>query len=103
MLKWREHYLVGKGIRGHANIQARINSGKPVPGIWLLTLSNHPDNALEIVQAAQLFQSGLYDRCPEIIGMARGKNQAIEMVREMVEECYQKTGEVRLKEYLNNR
>ncbi len=103
MLKWRDSYLVGKGIRGHVRIQSKINSGKVVPGIWLLTLSDHPDNAMEIIPAVMLNQRELYDRCPEIIGMANSLEQAIDMVKNLVDDLYQKTGEVRLKEFLTSR
>lgn len=103
MLKWRDEYVVGEGIRGHVQIQSKINAGKLVPGIWLITLPTNPRNLLDVIPAALLVQRNLYEHCPEIIGMAKSQEQAFEIVRDLVDYVYQKSGDVALREYLNDR
>ena len=100
MLKWLKRYYVGKGIHGSVRIQSEINSGKPVTGIWLVTLSDCPDNILEIVPAALLAQKRLYDACPLIVGMASSKSDAMDIVNKIVDTVYKKTGGFDAGEYL---
>ena len=100
MLRWLKRYYVGKGIKGSVRIQSQINSGKPVTGIWLVTLSDHPENILEIIPAALLAQKQLYDTCPVIAGMASSKEDAIHMVQRIIEKVYKQTGGFDAAEYL---
>ena len=96
MLKWIKRYYVGKGIKGSVKIQAQ----KPVTGVWLITLSEHPGNILEIVPAVLLSQKQLYDTCPTIVGMAGSKPAAIELVKKIIEKVYKKTGEFDAADYI---
>ena len=103
MLKWKKKYYVGEGVKAPVKVQSKINAGKPVPGIYLITLSDNPENIMEIVPAVMLMQKTAYDLCPVIIGMARGKDEALELVRSVVEEVYIQTGSFAIKEYVKNR
>lgn len=103
MLKWQKKYYISEGVKSPVKIQSKINAGKPVPGIYLLTLSDNPGNIMEIVPAVTLIQKTAYDLCPVIIGMARGKDEALELVQRIVEEVYRETGSFGIKEYMKNR
>ena len=88
MLKWKKDYLTGEGIDDPEKIKNKLDAGKYVYGIYLLTLSENPSNLFEIIPAAMLLQKSYYRICPEIIGMAKGKDEALEMVRSLVQETY---------------
>lgn len=103
MLKWKKNYYIGEGVKAPVKVQAEINAGKPVPGIYLVTLSDNPGNIMEIVPAVMLAQKAAYDLCPPIIGMAKGKKKALELVRQITEEVYDKTGSFQVEEYMKNR
>ena len=49
MLKWREDYYVGEGIKDAAKARKRIDAGRMAFGVYLVTLSENPGNLLEIV------------------------------------------------------
>ena len=66
MLKWREDYYVGEGIKDAAKARKRIDAGRMVFGVYLVTLSENPGNLLEIVPSYMLIQKSYYARCPEI-------------------------------------
>ena len=51
MLKWHKNYYIGPGIKNISRIRRRLEHGKPVPGIYLITLSENPCNLLEILPA----------------------------------------------------
>ena len=103
MLKWMKDYSVSEGIRRPEKIQAKINAGQAVPGIYLITRSYNEHNLLEIIPAISLVQRAAYAMCPEIIGMAKGKEIAMEMVQEILETIYRSTGEFCVEAYYENR
>ena len=82
MLKWREDYYVGEGIKDAAKARRRIDAGRVAFGVYLVTLSENPGNLLEIVPSYMLIQKSYYARCPEIVGMAKGKDEAIDLLEQ---------------------
>ena len=103
MLVWQENFLTGESVKNPNKIKKKLNNGKLVPGIYLLTLSENPSNLMDIIPAAMLIQKSLYEICPKIIGMAKGKDEALEMVRSLIDEMYTETGTFATAEYIENR
>ena len=103
MLKWHENLLIDDNIKNIRKIQKKLNSGKPMPGIYLITLSDNPSILMEIIPALTLMQQAAADICPEIIGITKGKDEAIDMVTDMIHEMYKTTGDFRIREYWKNR
>ena len=103
MLKWQKNFLTGESVKDPEKIKKKLNSGKLVPGIYLLTLSETPLNLMDIIPAAMLIQRSFYGICPKIIGMAKGKEEALEMVRSLIDAMYRETGTFAAAEYIENR
>lgn len=103
MLKWQNNFLIGESIKNPGKIKKKLNNGKLVPGIYLLTLSQNPSNLMDIIPAALLLQKSFCGICPKIIGMAKGKEEALEMVRSLIDEMYTDTGAFAIAEYIENR
>ena len=103
MLIWQENFLTGGSVKNPEKIKKKLNDGKLVPGIYLLTLSENPSNLMDIIPAAMLIQKSFYGICPKIIGMAKGKDEALEMVRGLIDEMYTETGTFATAEYIENR
>lgn len=103
MLKWHKDYYKGAGVRNVTGIRLKLIQGKPVPGIYLITLSENPHNLLEILPALTLVQETAARICPEIVGIAKGKDEAVELVTEMIQTVYEETGNLNIKEYWKNR
>lgn len=103
-MKWYQNIYLGEGVRPrYKKYKKWIQNKKTVPGVYLITLSENPDNIMEIISSIMLIQE--YERygCPEIIGMALGKEEAVRIVQRIVEEMYRGTGDFHLKEYLQSR
>lgn len=98
-----KNYYIGNDVKNPTRIRTRITAGKFVPDIYVVTLSDNPGNILEFFPAGMLVQRGARAACPLIIGMARGKSGAIQMVQDMIEQVYTETGNFKIKEYLKNR
>ena len=103
MLKWQEDFLTGESVKNPEKIKKKLNNGKLVPGIYLLTLSENPLNLMDIIPAAMLLQKSFYGICPKIIGMAKGKEEALGMVRDLIDKMYRETGTFSTAEYIENR
>lgn len=71
MLKWHKNYYRGASIKNISKIRLKLIQGKPVPGIYLITLSENPHNQLEILPALTLVQETAARICPEIVGIAK--------------------------------
>ena len=63
MLKWQENFLAGESVKDPEKIKKKLNSGKPVLGIYLLTLAENPVNLMDIIPAAMLIQKSFYGIC----------------------------------------
>lgn len=103
MLKWHKNYYRGASIKNISKIRLKLIQGKPVPSIYLITLSENPHNQLEILPALTLVQETAARICPEIVGIAKGKEEALELITDMVQTIYEETGELNIKEYWKNR
>ncbi len=103
MLKWHEHYYVSEDVRNPEKIRNRLDENKAVPGIYLLTLSDHRDHLMELVPALMLKQGWIRENCPLIFGMAAGKEDAMELTSQILKEIYEKTGAFDVEDYLKNR
>lgn len=104
MLDWYEKlYLSDEMKKKEKRIRAQIEKGRAVPGVYLLTLSNNPDNILEIIRASFLTQKALRRNLPQIVGMANGREEALELLQKIIEETFQETGGFRIEEYLQDR
>ena len=103
MLKWQYNYYTGAGIRDPEGIRDDIEKGKLLPRIFLLTLSKNPGHLMEILPSVMLGQKIIRDSCPLIIGMAKGKKEAMNLAGDILMEAYRATGSFRLEEYLKNR
>ena len=71
--------------------------------MYLITFSENPRNLLEIIPALTMIQQSAADICPEIIGLAGNKDEAVEMTVEIIQEVYDRTGDFRVEEYWKNR
>ncbi|MGI6069975.1 MAG: hypothetical protein ACOYBE_06065 [Blautia sp.] len=104
MVKWYRDLYVGEGVGKKAKKTAeRIEKGKAAPGIYLVTLADHPDNILEILPASLLLQKTARRICPLIVGMAKGKEEAVLLTQRIIEETYQETGSFRVEEFIQDR
>lgn len=103
MLKWCKDLRIGEGVKKADKIRRKLNHGKIVPGVYLITFSENPRNLLEIIPALTIIQQSAADICPEIIGLAGDKDEAVDMVMEIIQEVYDATGDFRIEEYWKNR
>ena len=107
--KQSHDFFVGKDAtpeqEAFASIEQHVDADYPATYIWCSDDDNvvNPDNICELIPANLLIQRSFYDSCPLIIGMAKGKKEAIDLVKKIVEGMVRKKKGFDVKEYIKNR
>ena len=103
MLEWYRHLYTGKKIRPRlGEVIGKLNDGIPVSNVYLITRATSPHNQLDIISSFYLLQKTVERRLPEVVGLALGREEAIELVADIVREVYEATGEAEIKDYLGS-
>ena len=101
MIKWMEKPYYGPGARvRHRSLRRKIDAGRYVPGVFLITEAENPSEQLEIIDNAYLQQKKIRDSLPRIVGLAYGKEEAFQIIRQIAAECMRETGGCDLAAYL---
>lgn len=100
MLKWYDNLYVDKLIKNKKeDIVERINEGKVSPRIYCIILASNGNNLFDILNANELLFDYYKKREIFILGLAIGRNSAIELAVDMLEEVYKNTGDFKVREY----
>lgn len=100
-MKWYKDLFLGELISPNAKqVIKRIKKKQMTPGVYVIAFASNPVNLLDIIPAMELLQKGYPKEDLYIVGLAMGIKEAKEVVRQIVDEAYQSTGGVAIKEYL---
>ena len=100
-MKWYRKLYVGESLTGKASqIKWRIRHRAGTVDIYVIAFASNPVNLLDLIPANELMQKGYPKKKLKIIGLARGYAEALELVRQIIEETYQATGDVDVWKYL---
>lgn len=103
-MNWYKNLYLGDNVKKkEKKIIRRVEDGKPVADIFLITLASNPANLLEIFRANLLLHKPLAQRCPMIVGIAKGREEAVELVRRLVEETWNSRRDTDVRSYLDDR
>ncbi len=101
MLKWYSNLYVGEQAQKNiSRVKCRLNLGKMQMGMFLITYASNPENLLEIIATEQLLQRTVYRRCPLIVGVGASREEALQIVLQIVEETYAAQGDADVRRYL---
>lgn len=103
MLTWMEPCIIDEDIKKPEKIRKKLDRGKLQLGIYLISLSSNPHNYFEIFSAAELMIPARRELCPPIIGMAKNKDKAIEMIMEIVDSSMQTEYKTDFINFIKNR
>ncbi|MCM1105793.1 MAG: hypothetical protein NC355_02505 [Blautia sp.] len=100
-MKWFRDLYVSESIGDKANrIKWRIDHNAGTVRVYLIAFASNPDNLLDIIPAWNLMQRGYPKREVKVIGMAKGYDDALALVRDIIDETYRNTGGVDVRSYL---
>ena len=81
-------------------IKRKLENKPLLSGVVLIAISPSVSDQLEIYEARQLAQNYYRKNPPYVVGIAGSREEAVDMVGQLAQECVQKRGDCALKEYL---
>lgn len=104
MIRWANKMYFDQALNlKKRRIMWAVKARRLMPGIYCIALSTNPENLLDIIRVDEL-RFPYYDRQEiYILGLTLGRDSAMKLVAQMVDEVYQKTGDVKVREYYQNR
>ncbi|MDO5402145.1 MAG: hypothetical protein Q4F11_01790 [Eubacteriales bacterium] len=104
-MKWYRKLYIGENAgKQKYKIFGKIRKSRFQIDTYLIQIAANPDDLLEIIPANILLQPFYKNKKHlenvYIIGIAKGYNEALELVRMIIDEVYKSTGSFNIKEYL---
>jgi len=101
MLVWYNRLYIGDNVKNKfEKVKNKLDQGKIVPDIYLITIAANGIDQLDVINSFYLFQNTVYRRCPMIVGIAKGQEEAIGIVKQITEETYAEKQNGNIKDYL---
>lgn len=76
-----------------------INNQEATFGIYCIAFASHSENLFDILEANELLFPHYRKSEICIVGLAKGKEEAFELVRDMLLEVYNETGDFKVRTY----
>ena len=100
-MRWYDHLYVGeKAKRRRFSIIQGIREGRLQPEVYVITPPQNGNNILDIYPSAMLLLPPYRDEDILVLGIAVTYWEALEVVRQMVDDMYQNTGGFQLPVFL---
>lgn len=105
MIFYKNLYYGEEAKKSKYKIFSKIKRNSFTSDTYLITLASNPDNILDIV-STNVFNQPFFKKKEHhenlfVVGIAKGKPEAFELVRLIVDEMYKKRGDFNIKEYLD--
>ncbi len=100
MIVWSEKLYLGKKVkRNSKKIIKKIEKRKMTREIFCITFASNPENLFDIMNASEFKYPYYESKEIRIVGLGKGKEEAQDLVKDMLEEIYQNTGDFKVREY----
>ena len=81
----------------------KLKIGAGMIDVWVITEAANGEDQLDILSSAWLKQKAVRRKLPMIYGIAKGYEEAVDLVVQMAEETYRETGNGDILRYLKSR
>ena len=99
----QELYLGEKIVPKVDQIVKKIMTEKNVPNLYLIAMSNHSDNMLDLIPEWEVLQKGYPKESLRIVGLASNKKDAIKITQHIIEDSLSVTGSADVRTYLEEK
>lgn len=100
-MRWFKDIYVGYNLlENKRKIIRQIKSGKIMLDTYVITLPSNDYDTLEIYPSNVLIQKWYKDSDMVVVGIAGGKEEALDMTQLIIMDCYNDTGFVDVKKYI---
>lgn len=103
-MRWYDDLYMGTTAEKSKDlIVEKIKSNKPQLNLFVLTLPSNEKNVLDIFPSTILLQAYYKNKECFIVGLAKGYEEALEVMTQIVMDTYAETGGFHVKEYLESK
>lgn len=100
MVQWAEKLYIGENMKEKKDKAVdSINKREAAFGVYLIAFASNPDNLFDIMDANELLFPHYKKTDIKIAGLAKGKEEAVLLVQEMLMEVYHETGDFNVRAY----
>ncbi|MDY3917852.1 MAG: hypothetical protein SOZ59_02475 [Candidatus Limivivens sp.] len=100
-LTWYEPLYVGpEAAKKKEKLIKKINQNAGLMDVYVITMAANHRDLFDILPTSCLKQPALYRNLPPVVGIACGREEAVGLVIQIVEETLQKTGGADVRSYL---
>lgn len=101
---WYRKLYIGEGIGKKASkVKWKIKHNAGQIDVYVVALAANKNNLMDIIPAVAMLQKYYPKKDMFIIGLARGYQEAVYMVSDIVQEVYENTGGTNVREYILER
>lgn len=103
-MRYYKELYIGRGIeKKQEKICRRLEQNQFQWNTYLVVIPEHDRNQLEIYQAALLMQRSFVPKDLFVVGIAKGYEEAMALVEEIVEDVYERTKTADARAYIERR
>lgn len=100
MVQWATRLYVGDKMKKKKDkVIASINNREATFNVYCIAFASQPSNLFDIMDANELLFPHYKKADVRIVGLAKGKEEALTLVQEMLLEVYRETGEFNVRTY----
>lgn len=103
MISWSNQLFTSKSInkRELKSIKKKINKNRFLKDVYCITFASNTENLFDIYNVKQFIFTYYKKKDIHILGLAKSKEEACELIIEMIEEIYKETGEFKVRDYFS--
>ncbi|NLZ81853.1 MAG: hypothetical protein GX913_08680 [Clostridiales bacterium] len=103
-MRWYKNLFIGTNAeKTKHEIVEKVKSNKPQLNVFVLTLPSNEKNLLDIFHSTMLLQPYYISKDFFVVGLAKGYEEALEVMTQIVIDTYNETGGFHVKEYLESK
>lgn len=100
MILWSTRLYIGDKMKKKKdNAIASINHREATFGVYCIAFASNQSNLFDILEANQLLFPHYLHSEVRIVGLAKGRQEALDLVQDMLMEVYHKTGDFNVRAY----
>lgn len=101
-INFHYHLHLGEGLeyKDLMQIKKDLRENPVGANLFIITLSANEQEQLDIYDAKYLIQKYYSNNPPYVVGIAKDKGQAIEVVERLMQECVTNRGDANLRAYI---
>jgi hypothetical protein len=101
-MRFLKDLYVGEGIKNRQRVQWKLKHGAGMKDVYVISIAAGNDQ-LDCMHCAFFKQKAIREYTGTVVGLAKGYEEALQLIQTMAEDSLRETGTANIKEYLSTR